>query len=165
MVSESTASNTELGEFFVLTEPPGRELSEFLSASDLRERKQTHRVFGRTHRDCPKLSKYSQVGSRAHQKHPRAFIRTLAKFGEPCEPATPCSQEPSLTFTRVPAKVPYSHQSSGEGAFCMWEAFRTCPILLGTFKRAVTERRVFAFACQYSDSPRGRTGNHTVTPT
>ena len=32
-----------------------------------------------------------------------------------------------------------------------------------TFKRGVTERGVFAFACQYIVSPRGRTGNRTVT--
>ena len=32
-----------------------------------------------------------------------------------------------LTFTRVPAKVPDVHQSSGEGAFFMWVAFRMCP--------------------------------------
>ena len=38
------------------------------------------------------------------------------------------------------------------------------PILfLGTFKRGVTERGVFAFACQYIVSPRSRTGNRTVT--
>ena len=35
----------------------------------------------------------------------------------------------SLTFTRVPAKVPHIHQSSGEGAFCMWMAFRMCPTM------------------------------------
>ena len=33
----------------------------------------------------------------------------------------------------------------------------------GTFKRGVTERGVFAFACQYIVSPHGRTGNRTVT--
>ena len=33
----------------------------------------------------------------------------------------------------------------------------------GTFKRGVTERGLFAFACQYIVSPRGRTGNRTVT--
>ena len=33
----------------------------------------------------------------------------------------------------------------------------------GTFKRGVTERGVFAFACQYIVSPRGQTGNRTVT--
>ena len=33
----------------------------------------------------------------------------------------------------------------------------------GTFRRGVTERGVFAFACQYIVSPRGRTGNRTVT--
>ena len=32
-----------------------------------------------------------------------------------------------------------------------------------TFKWGVTERGVFAFACQYIVSPRGRTGNRTVT--
>ena len=32
-----------------------------------------------------------------------------------------------------------------------------------TFKRGVTERGVFAFACQYIVSPCGRTGNRTVT--
>ena len=32
-----------------------------------------------------------------------------------------------------------------------------------TFKRGVTERGVFAFACQCIVSPRGRTGNRTVT--
>ena len=33
----------------------------------------------------------------------------------------------------------------------------------GTFKRGVTEKAVFTFACQYVVSPRGRTGNRTVT--
>ena len=33
----------------------------------------------------------------------------------------------SLTFTRVPAKVPHIHKSSGEGAFCIWVTFRMCP--------------------------------------
>ena len=37
------------------------------------------------------------------------------------------------------------------------------PVLSGTFKRGVTERGVFALACQYIVSPRGRTGNRTVT--
>ena len=37
------------------------------------------------------------------------------------------------------------------------------PLFEGTFKRGVTERGVFAFACQYIVSPRGRTGNRTVT--
>ena len=32
-----------------------------------------------------------------------------------------------------------------------------------SIKRGVTERGVFAFACQYIVSPRGRTGNRTVT--
>ena len=37
-------------------------------------------------------------------------------------------------------------------------------IVLGTFnKRGVTERGIFAFACQYIVSPHGRTGNRTVT--
>ena len=34
---------------------------------------------------------------------------------------------------------------------------------VGHIKRGVTERGVFAFACQYIDSPRGLTGNRTVT--
>ena len=33
----------------------------------------------------------------------------------------------------------------------------------GRFKRRVTERGVFAFACQYTVSPHCQTGNHTVT--
>ena len=36
-------------------------------------------------------------------------------------------------------------------------------IFSGTFQRGVAERGVFAFACQYIVSPRGRTGNRTVT--
>ena len=43
-VSESTVSNTELGEFFCPHRVPGRELSEFLSAYFLCD-KATHRVF------------------------------------------------------------------------------------------------------------------------
>ena len=35
--------------------------------------------------------------------------------------------------------------------------------VLGRFKRGVTEREVFTYACQYIVSPRGRTGNRTVT--
>ena len=35
--------------------------------------------------------------------------------------------------------------------------------LSGTCKRGVTERGVFAFACQYIVCLRGQTGNHTVT--
>ena len=43
----------------------------------------------------------------------------------------------SLTLTRVPAKVPLVHQSSGEGAFRMWVALRMCPkILRRSYKKS-----------------------------
>ena len=52
-VSESTVSNTELGEFFALTEFRG-ENSVSSSQPVICEPKRTHRVFPRTHRVCPK---------------------------------------------------------------------------------------------------------------
>ena len=54
--------------------------------------------------------------------------RSLAKFGELWRAHNAFFTRTSLTFTRVPAKVPHIHQSSGEGAVCMWVAFRMCPI-------------------------------------
>ena len=56
--------------------------------------------------------------------HARAFMRSLAKSGDP-QHAT--FTRTSLTFTSVPAKVPHIHQSSGEGALGMWVASRVCP--------------------------------------
>ena len=50
--------------------------------------------------------------------------RSLANFGEL---TTPYSRKPSLTFTRVPAKVPTFTRNYGEDAFCMWLAFRIRP--------------------------------------
>ena len=53
--------------------------------------------------------------------------RTLMKFGELWRTHNNTFTRTSVTFTRVPAKVPRIHQSSGEGAFCIWVAFRMCP--------------------------------------
>ena len=52
-VSESTVSNTELSEFLALTEFRG-ESSVSSSQSFFCVQQQTHRVFRRTHRVCPK---------------------------------------------------------------------------------------------------------------
>ena len=52
-VSESTVSNTELSEFFGLTEFRGaNSVSSFQPIVGVPKR--THRVFRRTHRVCPK---------------------------------------------------------------------------------------------------------------
>ena len=59
--------------------------------------------------------------------------RSLAKFGELWRTRNVIFTRTSLTFTRVPAKVPYIHQSSGEGAFCMTVAFRMCPNFCGNY--------------------------------
>ena len=61
----------------------------------------------------------SQASSRAYQKHVRAFMRTLANSGELWRTHNATCTRTSLTFTRVPAKVPHIHQSSGEGACCV----------------------------------------------
>ena len=53
--------------------------------------------------------------------------RTFAKSGELWRTHNTIFTSTSVTFTRVPAKVPHIHQSSGEGAFCMCVAFRMCP--------------------------------------
>ena len=51
--------------------------------------------------------------------------RSLAKFGELWRTHNAIFTRTSVTFTtRVPAKVPHIHQSSSEGAFCIWVAFR-----------------------------------------
>ena len=52
--------------------------------------------------------------------------RGRAKFGELWRTHSGIFMRTFLTFTRVPAKVPHIHQSSGEGAFWMWVAFRMC---------------------------------------
>ena len=39
-------------------------------------------------------------------------------------------------FTKVPAKVPHIHQSSGEGAFCVRAAFRICPRTVGDIEKS-----------------------------
>ena len=57
----------------------------------------------------------------------RAFMRSMAKFGELWRTHNVIFRISSLTFTRVPAKVAQVHQSSGEGAFCMRVAFGTYP--------------------------------------
>ena len=49
------------------------------------------------------------------------------------------------------------------GSDCISVTLHIVPTVSGTFKRGVTERGVFAFACQYIASPRCRTGNRTVT--
>ena len=53
-------------------------------------------------------------------------MRTLANLGELWRTHNTIFTTTSVTFTRVPAKVPHIHQSSGEGAFCMRVAFRMC---------------------------------------
>ena len=53
-------------------------------------------------------------------------FQPVANFGKP---TSPYLREPSLTFTRVAGKVPTFPKSSGEGAFCMWAAFRMYPSL------------------------------------
>ena len=63
--------------------------------------------------------------ARLHANFGEAW-QTLANFGEP---HNVIFTKTSPTFTRVPAKVPHLHQSSGEGAFCLWVAFRMCPTL------------------------------------
>ena len=65
---------------------------------------------------------------RGIRKDARAFMRTLAKYGELWRTHNVIFRISSLTFTRVPAKVTHVHQSSGEGAFCMRVAFGTYPI-------------------------------------
>ena len=74
---------------------------------------------------CPQM--LASGGSRVYQQHTRTFMRTLAKSGQLWPTYNAIFTRTSLTFTRVPAKVPHLHQSSGEGAFCMWVAFRMCP--------------------------------------
>ena len=68
----------------------------------------------------------SRAGSRVYWEHARAFMRTLAKPGELWRTHNSALTSTSLTFTRDPAKVPHIHQSSGEGAFCIWVTFRMC---------------------------------------
>ena len=68
-----------------------------------------------------------QVNSGVYQKHARALMRTLAKFGELWRTHNVMFRTSSLTFTRVPAKVAQVHQSSSEGAFCMRVAFGMWP--------------------------------------
>ena len=53
--------------------------------------------------------------------------RSLAKLGDLWRTHNATFTRTSLTFTRVPTKVSHIHQSSGEGAFCVWVAFRMCP--------------------------------------
>ena len=53
--------------------------------------------------------------------------RSLVKFGELWRTHNVIFTRTSLTFTRVPAKAPHIHQSSSEGAFCMWVVFRMYP--------------------------------------
>ena len=61
------------------------------------------------------------------QSVPGARARLHANFGELWRTHNTIFTRTSVTFTRVPAKVPHLHQSSGEGAFCAWVAFRMCP--------------------------------------
>ena len=53
--------------------------------------------------------------------------RSLAKFRELWRTHHAIFTRTSLTFTRLPAKVPHIHQSSGEGTFCMWVSFLLGP--------------------------------------
>ena len=66
--------------------------------------------------------------------------RRLAKFGELWRTHNAIFMRTSLTFTRVPAKVPHLHQSSGEGAFSKRVAFRMCPKFV-----TISVRIVFSF--------------------
>ena len=82
------------------------------------------------------------------QKHLRDFMRTLAKPGELWRTHDATFTRTSLTFTRVPAKVPRGHQSSGEGALGMWVASRMCP---NVAKQRTCFLRVIVLVCANGD--------------
>ena len=70
--------------------------------------------------------------------------RSLANSGELWRTHNAMFTRTSATFTRVLAKVPHIHQSSGEGAFCMWVAFRMCPIF---WLLKLTQKNGFGIIC------------------
>ena len=79
-------------------------------------------------RTAPKNAKNRQVPGCNRSMHvlSRELWRSLANSGELWRAHNDMLKRTSLTFTRVPAKVRHIHQSSGEGAFCMWVAVRMC---------------------------------------
>ena len=115
---------------------------------------------------------FFRAGSRVYQKHARAFMRTLAKPGELWRTHKPYAREPPRHSPEFRAKVPHIHHSSGEGAFCMRVAFRTCPTFVNTkkghweIKRRFPKRVVLANVSSFRFSFRGNIrqnhpfGNH-----
>ena len=57
-------------------------------------------------------------------KVPEACARLHANFGEAWRTLANPQRH---AFTRVPAKVPHIHQSSGEGAFCVLGGLQNVP--------------------------------------
>ena len=55
--------------------------------------------------------------------------RSLVKFAELWRTHNAIFMRNSLTFARVPVKVPHIHQSSGEGAFCMLSGIASCDLV------------------------------------
>ena len=90
-----------------------------------RERLQRVKVFWHALMSNEELS--GRKGTSVYQKQARAFIRTLAKFGELWRSHNAIFTRTSPTFTRVPAKFSHIQQCSCEGAFSMRVAFRMCP--------------------------------------
>ena len=84
-----------------------------------------------------------QAGSRACQKRARVFMRTLANAQHHIHENLPDIHQSS-------GEGPL--QSSGEGAFCMWVAFRMCPIRVGAPpKKSGGPKRVVPFVVRCSD--------------
>ena len=67
-----------------------------------------------------------EARARLHANFGEAW-RCLANTGELWPAHNTIFTKTSPTFTRVSAQAPHVHQSSGEGAFCIWLAFRMCP--------------------------------------
>ena len=63
----------------------------------------------------------NQAGYRVYQMRASNFMRTLAKSSKVWRTLADPQRH-------VHKNHPDIHQSSGEGAFCMWVAFRICPI-------------------------------------
>ena len=130
-VSESTVSSTELSECFGPRRVRGRELTDFLSAFACQSK--LTEFFAELTEFAADLSEFSLLrqvqGYTGIMRAPSCELwRSLAKFGELWRSHNVIFRISSLTFTRVPAKVPHVHQSSGEGTFFMRLAFGMCPI-------------------------------------
>ena len=74
---------------------------------------------------------HCQAGSMVYRKHARAFMRTLRKLAEVWRTlANPQRHihENHLGINQSSGEgFPDIHQSFGEGAFCVWVAFKICP--------------------------------------